>query len=102
MTSMELGCELVKLNLTAKAQEKEIEKYRLKAAMYRAYFFGQNVLVEKLKLQLYENDNELTGDFDGFYYSSRRVRSKFRTLEDMLEDGLLTEDEYLDCKKVDS
>lgn len=40
----------------------------------------------------------LIGEFDGFCYSSRRRRATFRTLEDLFEDGIITEAEYDFCR----
>lgn len=75
-------------------QENKIESLRVEKAMYKAYFFGQNDLAEKLSEQVKENRNALIGAFDGFSYSSIRANSKFRTLEDMRDKQILTEKEY--------
>ena len=36
--------------------------------------------------------------FDGFSYASWRANAVYRTLEDMCDEGLLTEREYRECK----
>ena len=40
----------------------------------------------------------LIGEFDGFSYASWRANAVYRTLEDMCDEGLLTEKEYRECK----
>jgi hypothetical protein len=96
--SMELGIELVELNNTVQSQELLIEEYRLKAAKYKAYFFGKHNLAEKLKKQIEENYDNVIGEFDGFCYASWRNRAVYKTLEDMLAFGLITESDYEFCR----
>ena len=78
----------------------EIEKLRIKAAMYHAFFFHNSDLAKRLRDQNEENDNALIGEFDGFSYASWRRNAIFRSLEDMRIDGLLTEEEYRECMNV--
>ena len=98
--AVNLGRELLELNATIESQEKEIEMLRLKAAKYKAYFYMERTLVEKLEKQIRENLDALTGEFDGFCYCGRRANAVFRTLEDMLDDGILTKEEYGFCDSV--
>ena len=82
------------------AQEKLVsqEYLRIKAAMYKAYFFRNFILAEKLQKQSEENRDALIGEFDGFSYASWRANAVYRTLENMCDEGLLTEKEYRECK----
>lgn len=98
--SMDLGKELVNLNQTVINQELTIEELRIKAAMYKAAFFGEHDLYDKLRKQCDENYDARIGEYDGFCYSSRRANAVFRSLEDMYEDGLLTESEYDKCSLI--
>lgn len=98
--AVNLGRELLELNATVEAQEKEIEMLRLKAAKYKAYFYMKTQLVEKLEKQIRENIDALTGIFDGFCYTSWRANACYRTLEDMLKDELITREEYNFCDSV--
>lgn len=66
--------------------------------MYKAYFFRNFSLAEKLQKQSEENRDALIGEFDGFSYASWRANAVYRTLEDMCDEGLLTEKEYRECK----
>lgn len=92
-----LGFELVNTQRELVCQEYEIEKLRIKAAMYRALFFHRFDLAKRLRDQNEENDNALIGEFDGFSYASWRRDAIFRSLKDMYVDGLLTEEEYREC-----
>ena len=71
---------------------------KLKAAKYKAFFFGKHNLAEKLEKQIEENHDNVVGEFDGFSYASWRARAVYRTLEDMLECGLITESDYKFCQ----
>ena len=95
--SMDLGRELVNLNQTVINQEFTIEELRIKAAMYKAAFFGRHDLYDKLRKQRDENHGARIGEFDGFCYASWRANAVFRTLEDMLDDELITQKEYDEC-----
>lgn len=95
--TMELGAELLELNHTVHSQELIIEEYRLKAAMYKALFFGKSALAEKLRNQIKENYDNCVGEFDGFCYASWRARAVYRTIEDMTTQGLITKEEYIFC-----
>ena len=92
-----LGQDLVYLSEKVEHQEVTIEELRIKAAMYKSAFFGYHDLYEKLVKQRDENSDALIGEFDGFCYSSRRANAIFRTLEDMVDEGLITESEYNQC-----
>lgn len=73
---------------------------RIKAAKYKAFFFRESDLAIKLQKQEEENTDALIGEFDGFCWSSRRAFAVFRTLEDMYNEGLPTEDEYNKCRII--
>ena len=70
---------------------------KLEKALYKAYFYGKSDLVDKLKKQIKENEYNIIGEFDGFSYSSERKNAKFKTLEDMLEEGIINRVEYDFC-----
>lgn len=94
------GVELVNTQHKLICQEYEIEKLRIKTAMYRAFFFRNSDLAKRLRDQNEKNDNALIGEFDGFSYASWRRDAIFRSLEDMCVDGLLTEEEYRECMSI--
>lgn len=94
----EFGIELSKLSNMMNQQDLLITEYRLKAAMYKAYFFQKSELVKILEKQIEENYNHSVGEFDGFCYASWRARTVYRTLEDMVRQGVITESEYRFCK----
>ena len=96
--TMELGAELLELNCAVQSQELQIEDLKLKAAMYKAFFFHKFELGEKLQKQIEENRDACIGEFDGFCYASWRARAVYRTLENMVTHGLITESEYRFCK----
>lgn len=93
-----LGLQLLESQEKLVSQEYEIENLRIKAAMYKAYFFRNSSLAEKLRKQSEENRNALIGEFDGLSYASWRANAVYRTLEDMCDEGLFTEREYKECK----
>ena len=95
-----LGEELLEMNITINSQEKEIEVLRVKSAKWKAHFFGRRKLADKIDCQDSENLDALTGEFDGFCYCGRRANAVFRTLEDMMDDGILTKEEYSFCDSV--
>ena len=97
MTS-NLGEELIELNNTVDAQRFLIVELKLKAAMYKAYFFGESDLAERLEKQIEENHDNVIGEYDGFCYSSERASAIHRNLRDMLRQGIITESEYQFCK----
>lgn len=96
--TMELGAELLELNCTVQSQEIQIEDLRLKAAMYKAYFFHKWELGEILQKQIEENRDACVGEFDGLSYASWRARAIYRTLEDMVQQGMITREDYNSCK----
>lgn len=93
-----MGLQLLEAQEKLVSQEYEVENLRIKAAMYKAYFFRNSILAEKLEKQSEENRDALIGEFDGFSYASWRANAVYRTLEDMCYEGLLTEKEYRECK----
>ena len=93
-----MGLQLLESQEKLVSQEYEIENLRIKAAMYKAYFFRNSSLAEKLQKQSEENRDALIGEFDGFSFASWRANAVYRTLEDMCDEGLLTEKEYRECK----
>lgn len=95
-----LGLELTNSQYRLISQEYEIELLRIIAAQYKAFFFHNCDLGEKLQKQQEENKDALVGEFDGFCWLSRRAFAVFRTLEDMYDEGLLTEDEYNKCRII--
>ena len=95
-----LGLELTNSQYRLISQEYEIEILRIKAAKYKAFFFRESDLAIKLQEQEEENTDALIGEFDGFCWSSRRAFAVFRTLEDMYDEELLTEDEYKECRII--
>ena len=92
-----LGFELVNTQRKLVCWEYEIEKLRIKAAKYRAFFFHNFDLAERVRDQNETYDNALLGEVDGFCYASWRRDAIFRSLEDMCVVGLLTEEEYREC-----
>ncbi len=94
------GLELLNAQHELISQEYEIEMLRIKAAKYKAFFFHKSDLAIKLQKQEKENTDALVGEFDGFCWSSRRAFAVFRTLEDMHDEGLITESEYRECKLI--
>lgn len=93
-----MGLQLLEAQEKLVSQEYEVENLRIKAAMYKAYFFRNSILAEKLQKQSEENRDALIGEFDGFSYASWRANAVYRTLENMCDEGLLTEKEYRECK----
>ena len=93
-----LGLQLLESQEKLVSQEYEIENLRIKAAIYKAYFFRNSSLAEKIQKQSEENRDALIGEFDGFSYASWRANAVYRTLENMFDEGLLTEKEYRECK----
>lgn len=65
---------------------REVDKYRLEAAKYKAYFFHKEELVEKLDRQLGVNYASLCG-YSGNYMN----------LEEMYACEIITKDEYDFC-----
>lgn len=94
------GLELLDTQKKLISQEYEIEMLRIKAAKYKAFFFRESDLAIKLQEQEEENRDALVGEFDGYCYASWRANAIFRTLEDMCNEGLLTESEYRECKSI--
>ena len=95
----ELGIELMKLSDAIDSQELIIERYRLKTAIDKAFFFHRNDLATNIQQQIVENNNVEIGEFDGFCYASWRANAVYRTLEDMAEQGLITKEDYNFCNE---
>lgn len=94
----ELGKGLTKLSDIIDSQELIITEYKMKAAMYKAYFFHKYELAEILEKQINENYDNITGEFDGFCYASWRANAVYRTLEDMVNQNIITDSDYRFCK----
>lgn len=92
--------ELTDMNETNKEYKIKIVELKLKAAMYKAYFYHKSNLAEKLNDQIVENLNHCIGEFDGFCYSSSRANAKYKTLEDMVMENIITDDEYDFCIRL--
>lgn len=95
----ELGVGLMKLSDIIDSQELIIEKYRLKTAMYKAFFFHRSDLATNIQQQIMENNDAEIGEFDGLCYASWRANAVYRTLEDMAKQGLITKEEYNFCNE---
>lgn len=95
--SKEFGMELIRLNETIEVQRITIVELTLRSAMYKANFFHKYDLAEKLKNQIMENYNHCVDEFDGFCYDSCRANVTYRTVEDMVREGLITKEEYNFC-----
>lgn len=95
-----VGLELLDKQKKLISQEYEIEMLRIKSAKYKAFFFRESDLAIKLQEQEEENRDALVGEFDGYCYASWRANAIFRTLEDMYDEGLITESEYRECKSI--
>lgn len=80
----ELGEELAELSNIIDRQYAAINKYRLKIAMYKALFYHEYDLGERILAQIMENDCSENG---------------YRTLEDMHKQGLISTDEYYFCSE---
>ena len=89
--------ELVNMNKANKVYKIKVTELHLKASMYKAYFYGKSNLAKKLNEQIIENRNYYIGAFDGFCYISSREDAKYKTLEDMREENIITDDEYNFC-----
>ena len=92
--------ELHCVNIKLVSQELKIENLKLKGAMYKAFFFHMWDLGERLKIQIAENSYACIGEFDGFCYSSKRGNAKYRTLENLMNDGIITKIEYNECNQL--
>lgn len=80
------------------AYKKKYEIQRIKSAKYYSFHMHRWSLGNRLDDQIQENQDALIGEFDGFCYSSRRANAIFRTLEDMVSDGIITGEEYNLCR----
>lgn len=96
--SMNLGKELIELNERVINQELIIGTLELQAAMYKAFFYSKSELAYKIQKQIKENDISCVGEWNGFCYASWRAKAVYRTLDDMLNTGLITQEEYKFCE----
>lgn len=96
--AIDFGMNIVEMHMKLSQQESKIELLRIKAAKYKAYFFHKFELAEKLEKQERENEDALVGEWDGMCYASWRAKAVFRTLEDMRDEGTITESEYKECE----
>lgn len=94
----ELGNEIISLCDNNFSLRISVEEFRLKAAMYKARFYDRSELAETLNKQILENLQNAIGEWDGFSYSSVRADAVYRTLEDIKEQKLITQEDYLFCK----
>lgn len=92
--------DLVDIVKSERDQQFEIDRLRVSKARYVASSLGDIRLRDVFRKQDEENTDALIGEFDGFCYSSKRAKAKFRSLETMLHDGLITEDEYKTYKNM--
>lgn len=96
--AIDFGMNIVEAHMKLVQQKSQIELLRIKAAKYKAYFFHKFQLAEKLEKQERENKDALVGEWDGMCYASWRAKAVFRTLEDMRDEGTITESEYKECE----
>ena len=82
-----MGLHLLESQEKQVCQEYEIENLRIKAAMYKAYFFCNSSLAEKLQKQSEENSDALVGEFDGFSYASWRANAVYDDFGKPLHEG---------------
>lgn len=75
-----MGLQLLEAQEKLVSQEYEVENLRIKAAMYKAYFFRNSILAEKLEKQSEENRDALIGEFDGKSCSGGNQRRVNRLL----------------------
>ena len=61
---------------------------------------AQKAIAKLMLARNKENTDALTGEFDGFGYASWRANAVYRTLEDMLYEGIITEKEYRECERL--
>lgn len=92
------GEKLIKLSEMAETQKYVIDELKLKAAMYKAQTNRRYDLAEKLQNQITENLHNAVGEYDGFCYASWRAKAKYRTLDDMLDLGIITDEERRFCE----
>ena len=96
--AIDFGMNIVEAHMKLVQQKSQIELLRIKVAKYKAYFFHKFELAEKLEKQERENEDALVGEWDGIGYASWRANAVFRTLEDMRDEGIITESEYKECE----
>ena len=96
----EFCSELLNINKTNEHQKLVINELMLKAAKYKAYYYGKSDLAEKLENQIIENLHSCIGEFDGFSYASWRANAVYRTLDKMVDDGLITLEEHKFCISI--
>ena len=84
----------------AEFYEREYQQMKVTAAKYKALFYGRDGISKKLCDQESENRDACIGAFDGFCYSSKRAVARFRTLDDMKNEGILDADEFAFCDVI--
>ena len=87
--TMEFSLELASLNKTIVEQEMIIDGLRLQSAMYKASFFKKGSLADKLSKQIINNHLSCMGGCSAVY----------KTLDDMLREDLITQEEYKFCER---
>ena len=88
----DLAMDIMDMNSCLHNAELKVEYYRLTAASYKAEAFKMYELQTKLHNQIAENHNA--------EYHMGSSNSTYRTLEDMRDCGLLSEDEYEFCNII--
>ena len=84
----DFGQTLVNIQDALEENRLLICELELKAAMYKAYFFNKTELAKKL-------DDQIMDNWRSCYHESWIT---YRTLDDMLADGLITKEEHEFCK----
>ena len=97
----ELEYELHRINTKVEEQDFLIEMLRLKAGKYYAYNIREWKLGHKLDEQIKENEYAIQRFFGTAWgIASWIERAVFRTLEDMRDEEIITEQEYSIVKRV--
>lgn len=93
----ELERDLVYINRKVRVQNTELVELRLKAAKYKALFYGKYDLGKRLDKQIQENLDAEVGEWDGFAYCFWRANAVYRTLENLRDERIITGEEYQFC-----
>lgn len=86
--------------MTTTQNDYYLQKYRLKAAMYKALLYNKSELADKIHKQLKENYKNKAKEFDIFCLDSDRLDAVHKTLEDMLVYNIISDYDYEFCKDV--
>lgn len=90
-----LGRDIVSMELKIRYLLYQAEQYRLIAAKYKADFLGKDMLAIELDNRIRENGySAYEGGFDGLGSSSSYDMAYFKTLDDMLRENIISEQEY--------